>query len=114
MKIFTKSEPAGGKGASSSENATLTPVSGRRYTQPALGGPPDPRDPYQNVWAGASDGLAITATLLSALLVWGGIGFLIDWLAGTPKVFTAAGMILGAVLGIYLIYVKYGKEHDKR
>ncbi|HEX2088415.1 MAG TPA: AtpZ/AtpI family protein [Actinomycetota bacterium] len=79
-----------------------------------MGGPPDPRDPYQNVWAGASDGLAITATLLSALLVWGGIGFLIDWLAGTPKVFTAAGMILGAVLGIYLIYVKYGKEHDKR
>jgi ATP synthase protein I len=78
-----------------------------------LGGPPDPRDPYQNVWAGASDGLAITATLLSALLVWGGIGFLIDWLAGTPKVFTAIGMILGAILGIYLIYVRYGKEHDK-
>ncbi|HEX2069620.1 MAG TPA: hypothetical protein VHH54_05390 [Actinomycetota bacterium] len=51
--------------------------------------------------------------MLSALLVWGGVGFLIDWLAGTPKVFTAIGMILGAVLGIYLIYVRYGKEHEK-
>ncbi len=113
MKIFTSSGMTAEKATSSSENAALTALSERRYTRPALGGPPDPRDPYQNMWAGASDGLAITATLLSALLVWGGVGFLIDWLAGTPKVFTAIGMILGAVLGIYLIYVRYGKEHDK-
>jgi ATP synthase protein I len=92
----------------------LTGLSERRYTRPALGGPPDPRDPYQNMWAGASEGLTITATMLSALGVWGGIGFLIDWLVGTHKVFTAIGLVLGAVLGTYLIYLRYGKEHGKR
>ena len=66
------------------------------------------------MWAGARDGWIVTATMLSALIVWGGIGFLIDWLAGTPKVFTAIGIILGAVLGTYLIYLRYGKEHEQR
>jgi ATP synthase protein I len=60
-----------------------------------------------------SIGVTISAYLLSALLVWGGIGFLIDRLAGTPKVFTAIGMIVGAAAGIYLVYLRYGKEHEK-
>ncbi|MCA1727620.1 MAG: AtpZ/AtpI family protein [Actinobacteria bacterium] len=51
-------------------------------------------------------------TLLSALLVWGGIGYLIDRLAGTPKVFTAIGMIVGAASGTYLIYLKHGRPQD--
>ncbi|MEX2458141.1 MAG: AtpZ/AtpI family protein [Actinomycetota bacterium] len=61
-----------------------------------------------------STGLTISSTLLSALLVWGGIGYLIDRLAGTPKVFTAIGMVVGAILGIYLIYLKYGREDDPK
>jgi F0F1-type ATP synthase assembly protein I len=61
---------------------------------------------------GMSTGLTISVTLLSALLVWGGIGYLIDRLAGTPKVFTAVGMLVGAAAGTYLIYIKHGRPHD--
>ncbi len=75
---------------------------------PKLGSRPDPKD----MWGGMSTGITISATLLSALIVWGGIGYLIDRLAGTPKVFTAIGMVVGAAAGIYLIYIKYGKGHD--
>jgi len=73
-----------------------------------MAGTPDPND----MWAGMSTGVTISAYLLSGLLFWGGIGFLVDWLAGTPKVFTAIGMIVGAASGIYLIYLRYGKEQD--
>ena len=66
------------------------------------------------MWAGMSTGVTISAYLLSGLLFWGGIGFLIDWLAGTPKVFTAIGMIVGAASGIYLVYLRYGKERDEK
>ena len=61
------------------------------------------------MWGGMSTGVAITSSLLAGLLLYGGIGLLIDRLAGTGKVFTAVGMIVGAVLGIYLIYVRYGR-----
>ena len=66
---------------------------------------PNPGD----LWGGMSTGVAITSTLLAGLLLYGGIGLLIDHLAGTGKVFTAIGMIAGAVLGIYLICVRYGR-----
>jgi ATP synthase protein I len=75
-----------------------------------VAGTPDPND----MWAGMSTGVTISAYLLSGLLFWGGIGFLVDWLAGTPKVFTAIGMIVGAASGTYLIYLRYGKEHDPK
>jgi len=55
-------------------------------------------------------GITISTTMLAALFVWGGVGWLVDRLAGTGKVFTAIGILLGAALGIYLIYLKYGKE----
>lgn len=63
-----------------------------------------------DLWGGMSTGIQISAYLLSALIVWGGVGFLIDWLAGTEKAFTAVGMIVGAVAGIYLIYLRYGRD----
>jgi ATP synthase protein I len=61
-----------------------------------------------------STGITISTYLLSALLVWGGVGWLIDKVAGTGKVFTAIGMIVGAVAGTYLIYLRYGKVDDRK
>jgi F0F1-type ATP synthase assembly protein I len=74
---------------------------------------PNPGDP-DNLWAGMSTGIQITAYLLSGLFAYGGIGYLIDRLAGTGKAFTAIGMVVGAVFGIYLIYVRYGKDVTKK
>ena len=65
-----------------------------------------------NSMRGMSTGLTISLTMLSALLVWGGVGYLIDRLARTPKIFTAIGMLVGAASGIYLIYLKHGRPQD--
>jgi F0F1-type ATP synthase assembly protein I len=71
-------------------------------------------DPNQQLWGGMSTGWTISGTLLAGILAWGGIGYLIDWLVGTPKVFTAIGMVVGAVGSIYLVYVRYGREVGER
>jgi F0F1-type ATP synthase assembly protein I len=55
-------------------------------------------------------GWAITSTLLGGILAWGAIGYVVDWMVGTERVFTAVGFLLGAVGGIYLVYLRYGKE----
>jgi ATP synthase protein I len=68
-----------------------------------------------NPWSGWSTGFAISIYLLSAVLVWGGIGFLIDaWIGTEEKLFTGAGMVVGAVTGTYLIYLRYGKQDDEK
>jgi len=68
------------------------------------------RHDRDDLWGGMATGITISTTMLAALFVWGGVGWLVDRLAGTGKVFTAIGILLGAALGIYLIYLKYGKE----
>lgn len=80
------------------------------YSAGFMAGTPDPKD----MWGGMSTGVTISAYLLSALIVWGGIGWLIDHVAGTGKVFTAIGMIVGAAAGTYLIYLRYGKPDDEK
>jgi ATP synthase protein I len=87
-----------------------SPLSRPIYSAGSMAGRPDPKD----MWGGMSTGVTISAYLLSALIVWGGIGWLIDHVAGTGKVFTAIGMIVGAAAGTYLIYLKYGKPDDQK
>lgn len=65
--------------------------------------------PPNDSWNGIGTGWTISGSLLAGVLLYGGIGFLLDHWLGTPKVFTAIGMLLGAGLSTYLIYVKYGK-----
>ncbi len=56
---------------------------------------------------GASQGWAVFGTLLAGIVVWGGIGWLVDLWLGTTFV-KAIGVIVGAASAIYLIMVKYG------
>jgi|SRR5437762_9807980 len=79
------------------------------YSPRSMARQPTPGDPG-NLWGGMSTGIQITAYLLAGLLVWGGVGYLIDWAAGTGKVFTAIGMIVGAAAGIYVVYLRYGRS----
>ncbi len=60
-------------------------------------------------WAGWGVGWGVAATMLGGILVWGGVGYLIDKLLGTPRVFTAVGIILGAVGGVVIVYLRYGR-----
>jgi ATP synthase protein I len=57
-------------------------------------------------------GWSITSMLLGGMLAWGAVGYLVDRLVGTEHVFTGIGIVLGAVGGIYLVYLRYGKGDD--
>lgn len=48
-------------------------------------------------------------TLLSGLLVWGGIGWLVDRWLGTGFALPT-GMILGMIGSFYLIYKRFGES----
>lgn len=46
--------------------------------------------------------------LLSGILIWGGAGWLLDrWLGTLPWFFTA-GVMLGFIAGLYLIWLRSG------
>jgi len=48
-------------------------------------------------------------TLLSGILVWGGVGALMDWWLGIPKHFgLLVGMVLGLALALYMIIKRFG------
>ena len=53
------------------------------------------------------------AEMLSAMAVWGLIGFGIDHLAGTGKLFLAIGLLVGTGAGIYLVYLKHGRDDQQ-
>jgi len=63
----------------------------------------------KDAWSGMGAGWAIASTLLAGILVCGGLGYLIDLLIGAGRVFFAVGMVAGAVVGVYLVYVQYGR-----
>jgi ATP synthase protein I len=53
---------------------------------------------------------SIIGTLLAGVLVWGGIGYLVDRWLGTTSVFLPIGMVVGAGAAMYLIIVRYGNN----
>ena len=63
-----------------------------------------------DAWSGLGTGWAIVSILIAGMAVVGGIGLLADLLAGTKHVFLGIGMVLGAAGGIYIVYLKYGRE----
>ena len=64
-----------------------------------------------NAWNSYGTAWSVISTLLAGILVWGGIGWLVDLLAGTDQVFLPAGMVLGVAGSIYLVYLRYGRDH---
>ncbi len=51
---------------------------------------------------------AVVGTLFAGVVVWGGIGWLIDLWLDTTFV-KAIGVLVGLATAIYLVVVKYGK-----
>jgi F0F1-type ATP synthase assembly protein I len=46
--------------------------------------------------------------LLAGMLVWGGIGWLVDHWVGTRGIFAGIGAVVGAGSGVYLIVRRLG------
>lgn len=63
----------------------------------------DPRAGMDTMWAVAS-------TVPGGAVVMGGAGYLADRFFGTGGVLTAIGFLIGTGLGLYIIYLRYGKE----
>jgi ATP synthase protein I len=69
------------------------------------------KGPLRNdAWSRMGAGWGIASTLLAGILVCGGIGYLIDLLIGVGRVFFAVGMVAGAIVGVYVVYVQYGRS----
>jgi F0F1-type ATP synthase assembly protein I len=66
------------------------------------------RDP-QSGWSGVTAGWTIASTLLAGVFVVGGLGYLADRLVGWGHVFLPAGMVVGAGLGIYTVWLHHGE-----
>lgn len=60
-------------------------------------------------WKGMGTAWAITGTLVSGMLTWGGVGYLIDrWL--DLRFFLPVGMVVGMGASIYVVYRRYGRD----
>jgi len=116
VKAFTKSGESGARSEKGhlpvqTRTSLLTGPERHGYTPRAsMAGGPKPGD----AWAGVSIGWTISSYMLSGVLVWGAVGYLLDWLIGTHHVFLAIGMVAGAILSTYLVYLRYGKEDEAK
>lgn len=55
---------------------------------------------------------ALTGTLVAGILVWGGVGYLADRLAGFRWLFLPIGMVVGVSASIYLVYLTFGRDEQ--
>jgi F0F1-type ATP synthase assembly protein I len=62
-----------------------------------------------DAWAGMGTGWSITAHLVGGIVTVGGLGYLLDRILGTGSVLTAVGIVAGGAVGIYIVYLRYGK-----
>lgn len=60
----------------------------------------------RDAWRGVDQGSIMSVELLTATLVWFGIGWLVDQLLGTGPWFMFAGALLGNWVGLYLLWVR--------
>jgi ATP synthase protein I len=63
-----------------------------------------------DAWRGANQAWGVIGSLLSGVLVWGGVGWLLDRWLGFDGLFLPIGMVAGMGLGIYVVYVRYGRD----
>ena len=53
-------------------------------------------------------GMTAVSYLLGGMLVWGGIGWLVDHYVGTKGIFAGIGAVVGIAGGVYLIVRRLG------
>jgi ATP synthase protein I len=55
----------------------------------------------------------VTGTLLAGIVVWGGLGYLIDRWVGLEWLFLPIGMLVGISASIYVVYVRFGRDEHR-
>ena len=49
-------------------------------------------------------------SLLAGPAVWGGLGALADHMLGTGRIFLVIGLVVGAVTGMWIVYLRFGQD----
>ena len=49
-------------------------------------------------------------SLVGGVLVWGGVGLLLDRWLGTAPVLTALGVVVGSMTGFLIVYLRFGRD----
>lgn len=73
---------------------------------------PAPRGGRQALWADVGVGWTMSVEFLTATLVWGAIGWLVDRWLGTGPWLMSVGFVLGNGAGIYLVWLRSGDPPD--
>ena len=76
-----------------------------------MAGHPPPSDPHKDDDPPSVDyntGWVALSYLIGGMVVWGGIGWLVDHWLGTKGIALGIGTILGGAAGIYLIVRRLG------
>jgi ATP synthase protein I len=68
-------------------------------------------NPEEGTGGGNSpDAWSVIGLLLGGLLVWGGIGYLLDRWLGFRALFLPIGLIVGAIGGTWLVVIRFARE----
>lgn len=65
--------------------------------------------PHDDGWSGMGVAWGITSTMIGGIAALGGLGYLVDRLIGTERVFLPIGFVLGAAGAVYSIWLRYGR-----
>jgi F0F1-type ATP synthase assembly protein I len=69
-----------------------------------------PKGAPENPNEGLSNGAwSIVSYILGGMLFYGGLGWLIDRWAGTDTLFLPIGLIVGVILSLWLVYLRFGR-----
>jgi ATP synthase protein I len=75
-------------------------------------GPQPAHDPNgrRAIWNELDQSSVMSVELITAILTWAGIGWLVDRWVGTWPVFFGIGTIIGFAAGLYLVWMRSGKD----
>ena len=65
---------------------------------------------YDSGWSGMGTAWSVIGTLAAGILVWGGVGFLLDRWLDLRWLFLPIGMVVGVGAAIYMVYLRYGRD----
>ena len=73
--------------------------------------PPDAEDDASKAFGrkGEADAYGALGLVISGVLVWGGIGYLVGERFDN-RLFVMLGLLLGMGAGLYLVWFRYGKQ----
>jgi F0F1-type ATP synthase assembly protein I len=63
----------------------------------------------RGAWNGLDQSSVMGVELISATLLWAGVGWFIDSRLGTAPWFLAIGALVGNFAGVYLIWIRSGR-----